>query len=93
MYTCGLPGGSVGKNLPAHAVDGRVAGSIPGWEGSPGGGNGNPLQCSCLKNSMDRGTWWVGYSPWGHKESDIIEHVSHTMADSLCCSPETNTTL
>ena len=32
-------------------------GSIPGWGGSPGGGNSNPLQCSCLGNAMDRGAW------------------------------------
>ena len=36
-----------------------VAGSIPGWGRSPGKGNGNPLQYSCLKNSMDRGAWWA----------------------------------
>ena len=34
-------------------------GSIPGSGRSPGGGNGNPLQNSCLKDSMDRGTWWT----------------------------------
>ena len=42
------------KNLPANARD---AGSIPGLGKSPGGGHGNPLQYSCLGNSMDRGTW------------------------------------
>ena len=36
---------------------------------SPGGGNGNPVQYSCLGNPMDRGAWRA-YSPWGHKESD-----------------------
>ena len=35
------------------------AGSIPGWERSPGEGNGSPLQYSCLGNPMDRGAWWV----------------------------------
>ena len=40
------------KNPPANTGD---AVSIPGSERSPGGGNGNPLQCSCLENSMDRG--------------------------------------
>ena len=34
-------------------------GSIPGWEKSPGEGNGNPLQYSCLKNPMDRRAWWA----------------------------------
>ena len=42
------------KKLPANARD---AGSIPGLGKSPGGGHGNPLQYSCLGNSMDRGTW------------------------------------
>ena len=41
------------KNLPANAGDVRVVGSIPGSRRSPGGGHGNPLQYSCLENSMD----------------------------------------
>ena len=45
------------KNLPANAGDMRDAGSIPGLGRSPGGGHGNPLQYSCLKNPMDRGAW------------------------------------
>ena len=47
------------KNLPADAGDIKGAGSIPGSGRSPGGGHGNPLQYSCLENSMDRGTWWA----------------------------------
>ena len=50
----GFPGGSVVKNLPANAGDG---GSIPGSGRSPGEGNGNPLQYSCLGNSMDGVAW------------------------------------
>ena len=46
------------KNPPANAGDARDTGSIPGSGGTPGGGNGNPLQYSCLENSMDRGGWW-----------------------------------
>ena len=42
------------KNPPVNAGD---AGSIPGLERSPGGGNGNSLQYSCLGNPMDRGAW------------------------------------
>ena len=45
------------KNLPANAGDRKNVGSIPGLGRSPGGGNGNPLQYSCLENPMDRGTW------------------------------------
>ena len=49
----------VEKNLPANAGDIRYGGSIPGSGRSPGGGHGNPLQCSCLENPMDRGAWWA----------------------------------
>ena len=54
-----FPCGTVVKNLPANAGDTRDSGFIPGSGRSPGVGNGNPLQCSCLKNSMDRGAWWA----------------------------------
>jgi len=47
------------------------AGSIPGLGRSPGEENGNPLQYSCLKNSMDKRSL-AGYSPWIAKESDTI---------------------
>ena len=45
------------KNPPANAGDTRDTGSIPGWGRSPGEGNGNPLQYSCLENPMDSGAW------------------------------------
>ena len=45
------------KNPPANAGDARALGSIPGVGRSPGVGNGDPLQYSCLENSMDRGAW------------------------------------
>ena len=45
------------KNLPANAGDLKDIGSIPGLRRSPGGGNSNPLQNSCLQNPMDRGAW------------------------------------
>ena len=60
------------KNLPANAGDSN---SIPGSGRSPGGGNGNSLQYSCLGNPMDSGAWW-GYSPRGLKESDTTEQPS-----------------
>ena len=50
----GFPGGSVVRNLPANAGD---EGLIPGPGRTPGEGNGNPLQYSCLENPMDRGAW------------------------------------
>jgi len=52
----GFPGSSVVKNLSVNAGD---MGSIPDPGRSPGGGNGNPLQYSCLGNLMDRGAWWA----------------------------------
>ena len=47
------------KNSPANAGDTRDTSLIPGSERSPGEGNGNALQYSCLENSMDRGAWWA----------------------------------
>ena len=68
-----FPGASVVKNLTAKAGD---AGSIPGSGRSPGVGNWNLLQYSCLENSMDRRAWQISWaSPWGCKE---LEKTSHT---------------
>ena len=47
------------KNPPANAGDVRDLGSIPGLGRSFGEGHGNPIQYSCLENSMDRGAWWA----------------------------------
>ena len=52
----GFPSSSAVKNPPANAED---VGSIPGLARSPWEGNGNPLQYSCLENSMDIGAWWA----------------------------------
>ena len=60
------------KNLFANAGD---VCSVPGWGSSPGEGNGNPLQCSCLGNPMDRGAWWA--TVHGTVEWDTAEHT-HT---------------
>ena len=51
-----FPGGSDGKAFPYNAGD---QDSVPGLGKYHGEGNGNPLQCSCLENSMDRGAWWT----------------------------------
>ena len=53
-YSLGFTGGSVAISPPANAGD---MGLIPGSGRSPGDGNDNPLQCSCLGNPMDRGDW------------------------------------
>ena len=54
-----FPGGTVVKNPSANTGDAGDVGSIPGLGRSPGGGNGNPLQYSCLGNPMDRGAWSI----------------------------------
>ena len=55
IYIWGFSGSSHGKNLPIVQKT-----QCDHWVGRiPGEGNGNPLQCSCLENSMDRGTWWA----------------------------------
>ena len=62
------------KNLPATAGDVRDVGLIPGLGRSPGGGDGNPLQYSCLENPMDRGAWQatsIGSQRVGHYWSDL----------------------
>ena len=66
-----VPHGSDGKESACQAKD---LGLISGSGRSLGEGNGNPLQYSCLENSMDRGAW-KGFSAWGHKESDMTERM------------------
>ena len=61
------------KNLPAEAEDAGDVGSIPGSRRSPGGGHGNPLWYSCLENPYGQRSM-VGYSQWGHQESDTTEN-------------------
>ena len=60
----GVPGGSDGKESACNAGD---LGSAPGLGRSPGEGKGNPLQYSCLENSI------MDYSPWSCKELDMTE--------------------
>ena len=64
-----FPASSVVKNPPDNAED---MGLIPGSGRSLGKGNGNPLQYSCLKKKSSL----VGYSPWGHKESDMTVRLN-----------------
>ena len=56
---CVVPNGSAGKESTCKAGDTGDVGLISGSERSPGGGNGNPPQYSCLKNPMDREAWWA----------------------------------
>ena len=73
----GFPGGSVVKikNPPTNVGDTSL-----GREDSPGEGNGNPLQYSCLENLLDRGTWQAT-SLWGQKESDVTKHTLIHVSD------------
>ena len=63
------------KNPPASSGDMRDRDLIPGSGRSPGGGNGNPLQYSCLENPMDRGALWAIVHK-GPKELDTTEDVT-----------------
>ena len=60
------------KNLPASVGGTGDVGSIPGSGRSPGEGNGNPLQYSCLENLHGQRSL-AGYSPWGRRGSDMTE--------------------
>ena len=68
-----------------------VLGLIPGWGRSPGEGNGNPLQYSCLENPTDRGAWRAAVH--GAAESDVTEHAHTCVVEAVYCVSETNTTL
>ena len=67
-------GGSDNKESTCNAED---PGSIPGL-GSPGEGNGNPLQYCCLEKPMNR-AWWAE-SPWGRKVSDTTEQLTLSLS-------------
>ena len=56
------------KNPPTNAGD---VGAIPGSGRYPGGGDGNPLQYSCLENSMDRGAWWATQSMGSQNQTPL----------------------
>ena len=66
----GLPQGLNGKESTCNSGDARGTGFILGSERSPGGGNGNSLQYSCLDNSIDRGGWWAAV----HRVTQRVGH-------------------
>ena len=76
----GFPGDSDGKESTYNAGD---LSSIPGLGRSPGEGNGNPLQYSCLENPMYRGAMDGNYSPWGRKQLDMIEPLHFHFHEAL----------
>ena len=63
------------KNPPANARDARDTGSLPGSGRSPGVGNGNPLQHSCLENPMDRGVWQGGSQRVKHDWARMLQEL------------------
>ena len=73
------------KNLTANAGDIRDEGSIPGLGRSSGGGNGNPLQYSCLENSMDRGASWATLHR-DNKELDMTYLLNASTHTLVCLS-------
>ena len=79
FHHLGFPGGSDGKESACNVGD---LGLIPGFGRSPRGGHGNPLQCSCLENPHGQRSL-MGYSPWGHKESDMTERLMLLLCSSL----------
>ena len=81
VFVLGFPAGTVVKNLLVNSGDSGDMGSIPGSGRYPQGGNGNPLQHSCLGNPMDRGAWWAR----GHKESDMTEWRRGRPGENIHC--------
>ena len=71
VLSVGFPGSTVVKNQSANAGGARDVGLMPGSGRSPGEGNGNPLQYSCLGNPMDRGALWA--TDHGVTVSDMTE--------------------
>ena len=82
----GFLGGLVLKNLAANARDTRDKGFIPGWERSPGGGNGNPLQYSYLGSPMDRGAWWATVHGVAKSWTRLTEHTYTPTHTRSCAS-------
>ena len=83
-YSPGFPDGSVVMNPPPNAGATGDKDSLPGLGRSPGGGNGNPLQYSCLGNPMDRRAWWAT-AHGAAKELDMSELLNNH--NSLFTSP------
>ena len=70
------------KDLPASKGDARGMGLIPGSGRSPGEGNGNPLQYSCLENFVDRGAWWVTVNGVSKSQTQLSTHA-YTLLTAL----------
>ena len=77
----GFPGISDGKESACNAGD---PGSIPGSGRFPGGGNGNPLQYSCLGNPMEGGSWWATVHGVTKSQTRLGNFHLHRLFPSLC---------
>ena len=81
LMSLGFPGGSEAKAFAHNTED---LGSIPGSGRSPGEGNGNPLQYSCLENPMGRGAWWATAHRVTKSRTRLRDHFTFTLG--LCTS-------
>ena len=78
-------GGSVVKNPPVNAGDPGDLDSVPELGRSPGGGNGNPLQYSCLENPMDRGAWRAEVHGVAKSQTGPSMHVRGICGFGITC--------
>ena len=90
----GSPPWLSGKEFACNAGNTRDIGSVPGLERSPGGGNGHPLQYSCLGNPMDWGAWWAIVQKVSPDTTEHTHKITYNGKESGSphCMPETNTT-
>ena len=75
------------KDPPANAGDVRDIGMIPGSGRSPGGGHGNPLQCSCLENPTDRGAWQAAVPGISQSQTRLKRLNTHGGAGPIAGEP------
>ena len=87
-FISGLPRWLSSKEAPCHAGAARDVGSIPGLGRSPGGGNGNSLQYSCLENSMDRGAWQATVHGVAKSQTQLRDWTTtiYTLIHYICFS-------
>ena len=75
-----FPGGSDSKESSCNAED---LDSIPGLGRCPGEGNGNSLQCSCMRNPMDRGAWWATVQGFAKGRTRLSDLAQESLLDAL----------
>ena len=80
IFHKGFPGGAEVKTSACNVGD---LGSIPGWGRSPGEGNGNPLQYSCLENPMEGGAWWATVHRVAKSQTRLRHTHTHTHTQGL----------